>query len=469
MTLSFQTLGLSEAQLRVLGDLGFTDPTPIQVQAIPVLLEGRDVVGQAQTGTGKTAAFGLPLLHRLEQNNPDVQALILTPTRELAIQVAQALHSFRTESRVRVLPVYGGQSIERQLQRLERGVQVVVGTPGRVLDLLERGSLRLNGVRMLVLDEADEMLNMGFLPDVERILSQVPDARQTAFFSATLNNGMQQLIRRYLKEPVNVRVQTPKDAPVRITQVAYQLPRNVPKSRALLPILEVEDPEAAIIFVRTRQAAAELTSTLQAAGHSVDEYHGNLSQSQRERLLSRFRSSQVRWIVATDIAARGLDIDTLTHVVNYDLPDSLESYVHRIGRTGRAGREGRAITLVTSFERYKLRAIERHVGQTLEVLSLPTRAEVEAKNLEKFKTRIQEALSGERLASFLPLVAQLGGDGYDVQAIAAAALQLAYDGNRKPGDMALADELEPEQRSNGGSEGGRPRSSRPVPRVSRRS
>ncbi len=467
MTLSFQDLGLSEAQLRVLGDLGFTEPTPIQSQAVPLLLEGRDVVGQAQTGTGKTAAFGLPLLHRLDITRGDVQALVLTPTRELAIQVAQALHSFRTDPRLRVLPVYGGQSIDRQIQRLERGVQVVVGTPGRVLDLLDRGSLKLGSVSILVLDEADEMLNMGFLPDVEKILGQVPETRQTAFFSATLNVGMQQLIRRYLKEPVNVKVQAPKSAPARITQVAYQIPRNLNKAKALLPILEIEDPEAAIIFVRTRQQAAELTSTLQAAGHSVDEYHGNLSQSQRERMLNRFRSSQVRWIVATDIAARGLDIDTLTHVINYDLPDSIESYVHRIGRTGRAGREGRAISLITVFERHKLRAIERHIGQTLEVVALPTRAEVEAKHLAKFKARIQEALSGERLASFLPLVAQLSSEGYDSQAIAAAALQLAYDGNRKPSDSSDLDDLESERSASGNSPSSRPRP-RTSPRVSRR-
>ncbi|MCS6814104.1 MAG: DEAD/DEAH box helicase, partial [Cyanobacteria bacterium] len=278
-------------------------------------------------------------------------------------------------------------------------------------------------------DEADEMLNMGFIDDVETILSKAPSNRQTAFFSATMPPSIRKLVSRFLNDPAMVTIEQPKTAPARINQYAYLLPRGYSKAMAILPILELEDPETAIIFVRTRKAAAELTSTLQAAGHSVDEYHGDLSQSQRERLLSRFKQHQVRWVVATDIAARGIHVDDLTHVINYDLPDNVENYVHRIGRTGRAGKEGTAIAILQPLERYKLRDIERHMRQSIEIRPMPTRAEVEARYLERLKQRVQEALAGERMASFLPVVSQLSEE-YDLRAIAAAALQLTYDQTR---------------------------------------
>jgi ATP-dependent RNA helicase DeaD len=392
-------------------------------------LSGRDVVGQAQTGTGKTAAFSLPILERIDVRMPVVQALILTPTRELALQVCQAVRSFSDDRRLRVVTIYGGQAIEPQVSRLQRGAQIVVGTPGRVLDLLSRGDLKLNNLSWLVLDEADEMLNMGFIQDVEKILNQVPIERQTAFFSATMDPSIRKLITKFLRSPVTIAIEQPKAAPTRINQLAYMIPRGWTKARALLPILELEDPEAALIFVRTRKAAAELTSQLQAAGHSVDEYHGDLSQTQRERLLLRFRQRQVRWVVATDIAARGIHVDDLTHVINYDLPDSVENYVHRIGRTGRAGKEGTAISIVHPLDRRKLREIENHVRQRLEIVSIPTRAQIEARQLEKLQGQIREALVGERMASFLPIVAQLAEE-YEPHAIAAAALQMAYDQTR---------------------------------------
>jgi ATP-dependent RNA helicase DeaD len=437
MNLSFEGLGLSEELVRHLETLGFAEPTPIQAQAIPQLLAGRDVVGQAQTGTGKTAAFSLPILQQIDLNLNAVQALILTPTRELAMQVTDAIRDLsgisdgpvKLGSSVQVLTVYGGQSIERQMQRLKRGVHIVVGTPGRIIDMLNRGSLKLEQVQWLVLDEADEMLSMGFIQDVEKILDAAPLERQTAFFSATMEPSIRKLVARHLRSPVNVTVEQPKATPKRIRQGVYLVPRGWSKAKALQPILEMEDPESALIFVRTRQSAAELTSQLQAAGHSVDEYHGNLNQAQRERLLSRFRQSQVRWVVATDIAARGLDVDHLTHVINYDLPDSVESYVHRIGRTGRAGREGTAITLIQPIDRRKLRSIERHVRQNLAVRSIPTRAQIEARQLEKMQSKVREALTGERMASFLPLVSQLCEE-YDPHAIAAAALQMAFDQSR---------------------------------------
>lgn len=429
MTLSFHSLGLSEARVRHLEQAGFTLPTAIQAQAIPHLLSGRDVVGQAQTGTGKTAAFSLPLLERIDLNSHSVQALILTPTRELAIQVYQSIRTFSDDRRLQVLPIYGGQSIDLQIRRLQRGVQIVVGTPGRVLDLLSRGDLRLDRLNWLVLDEADEMLNMGFIQDVEKILSQAPSERQTAFFSATMDPSIRELAAKFLRSPVTVTVEQPKAAPTKINQVAYLVPRGWTKARALQPILEMEDPESALIFVRTRKVAAELTRQLQAAGHSVDEYHGDLSQSQRERLLLRFRQRQVRWVVATDIAARGLHVEDLTHVINYDLPDSVESYVHRIGRTGRAGKEGTAISLVHPLDKRKLRDIERHIRQRIEFAQIPTRAQIEAHHLQKLQDRVRETLAGERIASFLPIVAQLSEE-YDPHTIAAAALQMVYDQTR---------------------------------------
>ena len=429
MSHTFESLGLTEARVHQLEKLGFTEPTGIQDQAIPQLLAGRDMVGQSQTGTGKTAAFSLPILEQLDSNQKAVQALILTPTRELAVQVGQAISSFVGNQDVRVLAIYGGQAIDRQIIQLKRGVHIVVGTPGRVLDLLDRGSLKLDQIKWLVLDEADEMLSMGFIDDVEKILESAPTDRQTALFSATMPPSIRQLVTRFLRSPVTVTVDQPKAAPAKIHQVAYLVPRPWTKAKALQRVLELEDPETALIFVRTRRTAAELTNQLQAAGHSVDEYHSDLTQQARERLLLRFRNKQVRWVVATDIAARGLDVDHMTHVINYDLPDSVETYVHRIGRTGRAGKEGTAISLVQPMERRKQVQIERHVRQSWKVQSIPTRAQVEARQLEKLQTQVREILAGERLASFLPIVRELSEE-YDGHAIAAAALQMAYDKTR---------------------------------------
>lgn len=442
MTLSFHSLGLSEARVRHLEKAGFVSPTAIQAQAIPHLLSGRDVVGLAQTGTGKTAAFSLPMMERIDLNSHAVQALILTPTRELAIQVYQSIRTLSDDRRMHVLPIYGGQSIDIQIRRLQKGVQIIVGTPGRVLDLLSRGDLKLNKLNWLVLDEADEMLNMGFIQDVEKILAQAPPERQTAFFSATMDPSIRELAAKFLRSPITVNVEQPKAAPAKINQVVYLVPRGWTKARALQPVLEMEDPESALIFVRTRKAAAELTRQLQAAGHSVDEYHGDLSQSQRERLLLRFRQRQVRWVVATDIAARGLHVDDLTHVINYDLPDSVESYVHRIGRTGRAGKEGTAISLLHPLDKRKLRDIERHIRQRIEIGTIPTRAQIEARHLQKLQDQLRDALAGERIASFLPIVAQLSEE-FEPHTIAAAALQMAYDQTRPSWmrvDQGYADE-----------------------------
>lgn len=425
MTLSFQDLGLSAAACEQLAQIGFENPTAIQEQAIPLLLNGQDMLAQSQTGTGKTAAYALPLLDKIERKG-GLQALILTPTRELAQQVAEAMKDFAADRRLFILTVYGGQPIDRQIRSLERGVEIVVGTPGRVIDLIERQKLHLETINWVVLDEADEMLSMGFIDDVKTILKKTPPTRQTACFSATMPREIRDLVNQFLKEPALVTVQQTQSTPTRIEQQLYFVPRGWTKAKALQPILEMEDPESAIIFVRTKQTAADLTSKLQEAGHSADEYHGNLNQTQRERLVHRFREGKIKLVVATDIAARGLDVENLSHVINFDLPDNAETYIHRIGRTGRAGKTGKAIALVEPIDRRLLRLIENRLKQRIEVGVIPDRAQVEAKRIEKLKAEIQAALSGERMASFLPLVKQLSTE-YDPQAIAAAALQMIYD------------------------------------------
>jgi ATP-dependent RNA helicase DeaD len=453
-SVTFADLGLAPSQVQHLESQGFIHPTPIQAQAIPQLLAGRDVVGLAQTGTGKTAAFSLPMLENIDSSQNTVQALILTPTRELAVQVCASMKNLNNDRRLRMLPIYGGQSIDLQISRLRRGVHIAVGTPGRVIDLLNRGELNLDNIQWFVLDEADEMLNMGFIQDVEKILSQAPTDRQTAFFSATMDPSIRKLISRFLKDPVNVAIKQQKASPSRIRQLVYMVPRGWTKMRCLQPILELEEPESAIIFVRTRRTAAELTSELQGAGYSVDEYHGDLSQSQRERLLQRFKQHQVKWIVATDIAARGIHVDDLSHVINFELPDSPDSYVHRVGRTGRAGKEGTAISIVHPLDRRKLREVEDHINQKLEVLSMPTRAELEAQQISKLKTQLTEALAGERMASFLPIVAQLEEEGYESHAVAAAALQVFYDKTRPSWTSEYVEPTEAELDDRGGYRGG---------------
>ena len=318
--------------------------------------------------------------------------------------------------------------MERQIRFLQKGVHIVVGTPGRIIDLLNRGHLSLADLRYAVLDEADEMLSMGFIDDVKEILSQTGETRQTTCFSATMPREIKQLVNEFMREPVNVTGEKPQDTPSRIEQTVYMVPRGWSKIKAIQPILEVEDPQSALVFVRTKRTASELTSKLQESGYSVDEYHGDLSQSQRERLIQRWRDGQVKVVVATDIAARGLDLSDLTHVFNFDLPDNTETYIHRIGRTGRAGKDGKAIALVEPSDRRLLRQIERRLRQTIRVENIPNRSTVEAKRMEKLTTQIKESLSGERLASFLPMVKDLQEE-YDPATIAAAALQILYDQN----------------------------------------
>jgi ATP-dependent RNA helicase DeaD len=360
----FSELGLSEDILRTLGELGYEDPTPIQEQAIPELLAGHDVIGQAQTGTGKTAAFGLPLLDYLDPASGDTQALVLTPTRELCIQVTQALRAYAEHLPIEVIAVFGGQAVATQQSRLRQAAQVVVATVGRTLDLVNRGSLDLSSARYVVLDEADEMLDLGFIDDVERILRLSPSGRQTALFSATIPPPIERLADRYMYDPVTIRV-TPKQLTVdAIEQAFVEVPARQKVDR-LIEILKAEEPEQAIIFCRTKLGTAKLDDTLRARGLGVKALHGDMSQGQRDGVMLAFKDHRLRLLAATDVAARGLDIEHVTHVINYDVPDATDTYVHRIGRTGRVGRTGRAITFVTPAQRDEIGRIEREAKTSI--------------------------------------------------------------------------------------------------------
>jgi ATP-dependent RNA helicase DeaD len=355
---TFRDLGLSEGLIETLDELGYEDPTPIQEQAIPELLAGHDVIGQAQTGTGKTAAFGLPLLEYLDPGSGDTQALVLTPTRELCIQVTQALRSYAEHLPIEVIAVFGGQAVATQQSRLRQAAHVVVATVGRTLDLVNRGSLILSSARYVVLDEADEMLDLGFIDDVERILRLCPSGRQTSLFSATMPPPIERLADRYMYDPVTIKV-TPKQLTVDAIEQAYvEVPARQKVDR-LIEVLEAEEPEQAIIFCRTKLGTARLDDTLRARGLGVKALHGDMSQGQRDGVMLSFKDHRLRLLVATDVAARGLDIEHVTHVINYDVPDVSETYVHRIGRTGRVGRTGRAITFVTPAQRSEIDRIER--------------------------------------------------------------------------------------------------------------
>jgi ATP-dependent RNA helicase DeaD len=364
MATSFADLGLSESTLQALTDVGYESPGPIQEQAIPSLLAGRDVIGQAQTGTGKTAAFGLPIMEYVDASNPEVQALVLTPTRELCIQVTQALRTYGAHSGIDVVAVFGGAPIRTQQAQLRAGGHVVVGTVGRVLDLISRHSLVLHDCRFLVLDEADEMLDLGFLEDVEKILSLTPSSRQTALFSATMPPPIRKLADRYMYDPEIIKVEAET---LTIDTVAqFQLPVETrAKPDKLVEVLQAEKPEQAIVFVRTKIRADQLFRTLKDRGMNVRALHGDMSQGSRDGVMLAFKGGRVPILVATDVAARGLDISTVTHVINYDVPTSPDTYVHRIGRTGRVGRSGRAITFVEDRQKRELEAIERHIGTSV--------------------------------------------------------------------------------------------------------
>ena len=399
-TTTFRDLGLREELLKVLTDLGYESPSPIQAATIPHLLEGRDVLGQAQTGTGKTAAFALPILQRLDLRKSKPQALVLTPTRELAIQVAEAFQRYAQHlPGFHVLPIYGGQAYGPQLGGLRRGVHVVVGTPGRVIDHLERSSLDLSELTTLVLDEADEMLRMGFIDDVEAVLKKTPPTRQIALFSATMPSQIKRIAQTYLRNPVEVKIASKTTTAANIRQ-RYWLVSGVQKLDALTRILEAEPFDAMIVFTRTKQATEELAERLQARGFAAAAINGDIVQAQRERTIGQLKDGKIDILVATDVAARGLDVERISHVLNYDIPNDTEPYVHRIGRTGRAGRSGEAILFVAPRERGMLRAIERATRQTIEPMQLPSIETVNEARVSKFKDRITTALAADGLAVF---------------------------------------------------------------------
>jgi ATP-dependent RNA helicase DeaD len=462
---AFSDLALRTELLDALTALGYEEPTPIQRAAIPALMAGRDLLGQAATGTGKTAAFALPVLQRLAGvgRGPEPSALVLVPTRELAVQVSEAFHRYGKAIGARVLPIYGGQPIVRQIQALERGVDVVVATPGRALDHIGRGTLALHGLDIVVLDEADEMLDMGFAEDIEAILQVTPADRQTVLFSATLPPRIDGIARRHLRDPVRIQIErevTAAGSAPRVRQSAYVVAR-AHKPAALGRVLDVESPGAALVFCRTRDEVDHLTETLNGRGYRAEALHGGMSQEQRDRVMHRLRAGTADLLVATDVAARGLDIDHLTHVVNYDVPSAPESYVHRIGRVGRAGREGVAITLAEPREHRMLKTIERMTKQRIVVEKVPTIADLHARRLELTRAALEEVLLGSDLDRFRVVVETLT-DEFDLMEIALAAVKLAHEAAGPAADDEeipdAADRVErsdrPARDGRGGREGG---------------
>ena len=400
----FATLGLPDEVQRAVAKVGYTQPSPIQEQTIPILMEGRDVVGLAQTGTGKTAAFALPILSRIDVKARHPQALVLAPTRELALQVADSFQTFADHlGRIEILPIYGGQAYGIQLSGLRRGAQVIVGTPGRVIDHLEKGSLDISQLRFLVLDEADEMLNMGFQEDVERILDDTPEGKQVALFSATMPNGIRRLSKRYLNNPAEITVKSERRTNDNIKQ-CYLLTPHRQKMDAFTRILEVIEYDAIIVFCRTKHETEEVADQLKERGYNAAAINGDIAQQQRERTVDQLKDGRLDILVATDVAARGLDVDRITHVVNFDIPNDTESYVHRIGRTGRAGRSGEAILFVTPRERRMLRSIERVTNARLEEMDLPSVDAVNEKRKERFAQSITDNLESKQADLFRGLV-----------------------------------------------------------------
>jgi len=423
---AFRDMGLAEPVLRAVVDAGYEQPSAIQAESIPLLLQGRDLLGQAQTGTGKTAAFALPLLSRIDVGRAAVQLLVLAPTRELAIQVAEAFQSYAHHLKnFHVLPIYGGQSYTNQLRQLKRGVQVVVGTPGRVMDHIRRGTLDLGGLQALVLDEADEMLRMGFIDDVEWILEHTPEQRQIALFSATMPAVIRKVAERHLNKPAMVKIQTRTSTATTIRQ-RYWPVSGLHKLDALTRILETEDFDGMIVFVRTKTATVELADRLAARGYACAALNGDIPQNNRERIVEKLKKGSLDILVATDVVARGLDVERISHVINYDVPHDTESYVHRIGRTGRAGRAGDAILFVAPRERRMLKAIERATRQPIEPMQMPTADDINVQRIERFKQRISETLDSQDLEVFTRLVDEYREEhDADPVAIAAALAHMA--------------------------------------------
>lgn len=424
MITDFTQLSLHPQLVQAVTEQGYTNPTPIQAGVIPLMLAGHDVIGQAQTGTGKTAAFALPMIHNLQPYQKLPQGLVLAPTRELALQVAGAMTEYGRHSGARVLAVYGGQAYGPQIDRLQRGVDIIVGTPGRLIDLIERKVLNLSQVHTLVLDEADEMLSMGFVEDIETILSSTPFTRQTALFSATMPSEIRRLAEQYMNNPQSVSIQRDQVTVDTIEQ-RYYLVRENNKVAALTRLFEVEEISSALIFVRTRIETGDLAGELTARGYPAEALSGELSQDARERTLNRFRQNQIKVVVATDVAARGLDIDDISHVFNYSLPDDPEIYVHRIGRTGRAGKTGIAITLVSPSERRRLGQVEHFLRKKIQQANIPTEEDIRAHREQLLANKVMVWLKRGRCLNERAMAERMIAEGFDALDIAAAALKVA--------------------------------------------
>ncbi|MHB8157292.1 MAG: DEAD/DEAH box helicase [Desulfocucumaceae bacterium] len=420
---NFGDLKVTRKISQALADMGFEEPTPIQAKAVPLLIEGRDIIGQAQTGTGKTAAFGIPIVEMINLKE-NIQALVVTPTRELAIQVAEEISRIGRYRRIKTLPIYGGQSIDRQIRVLRQGVHVVIGTPGRLLDHLRRKTLSLDKVKMVVLDEADEMLDMGFIDDVEAILRDTPEERQTLLFSATMPREVTDLSRRYLKDPEFVTVSKGNITVPQIDQVYYETMERS-KVETMTKLLDFLDISKAIVFCRTKRGVDELVEKLEARAYPIAGLHGDLSQYQRNQVMRRFKNNQLEVLVATDVAARGLDIENVSHVINYDLPQDVEFYVHRIGRTGRAGKAGTAVTLVTPREYSQIKLIERLTKTRIRREMLPEPADIAERQKEGLKERLRLIVEEGKLGYYRTMINPLLDD-YDPVDIAAAALKMSF-------------------------------------------
>jgi len=446
----FAELGLSDAALAALTALGYEEPTPVQRETIPLLLAGRDLLVQAATGTGKTAAFALPMIQSLARDRSDrPRGLVLVPTRELAMQVCEAIHKYSRGSDLDVAPLYGGSSMDQQIRALRRGVDIVVATPGRALDHIRRDTLTLDGIRMLVLDEADEMLDMGFAEDIESLLDKTPDTRQTALFSATMPQRILKIADRHLTRPQRVQIAAEKHVAgrlPRIRQVVYIVRRNQ-KAQALDRVLDMENPSSALVFCRTRLEVDTLVDTLNAHGYKAEGLHGGMMQRQRDTVMNKFRAAKTDLLIATDVAARGLDIEHLSHVFNYDLPAEAESYVHRIGRTGRAGRAGTAITFAEPREHRLLKNIEFLTKQKIEVATVPTVADLKTRRLELTKASVRERLLARDFEDVRAVVESLA-DEFDIVEVAAAALKLVHAATAGDGDEADIEISPPQEASN---------------------
>jgi len=422
----FRDLGLSEMMLNSLHKKGFEEPTPIQAKTIPFLLANKkDLIGKAQTGTGKTAAFGIPIIENIVPDSKRVQAIILAPTRELAIQVAEELSSFAEEQKTRIIAVYGGQPIERQISRLQRGVDIVVGTPGRILDHLERKTLDISKVSYIVLDEADEMLNMGFIDDIEAILKAAPKERRTVLFSATMPDHIERLAKKYMNEYEVIAVAKDNVSKANIQQIYFEVPQS-DKFEALFRIIDVEESFYGLVFCRTKVDADEISHKLANRGCRAEAIHGDLSQGQREKVLQKFRAKKITALVATDVAARGIDIDNLTHVINYSLPQDPESYVHRIGRTGRAGKSGIAITLITPSEYRKLVSIQRMSNMTITKQKVPNVSEVIESKKQRIKSSLLEIISAGNFGDLDVISEEILAETSDPKIAISALLKLAF-------------------------------------------